>query len=266
MIAEVTVGQVRYRLPVGEAELPIRPGQRLTLRYHGEVHCLACGRVSKKSYSQGHCYPCSQRLARCDLCIVRPETCHFHEGTCREPEWAEAHCFIPHVVYLANASGLKVGITRENQIPTRWIDQGAVQALPILQARDRHSAGLAEAALKQHVSDRTDWRAMLRADPAPRDLAADAERLLHQAQSDLTPLQREGRIHRLRDSETITLTYPLERHPQKIRPLNLDKTPEISGRLLGIKGQYLILDAGVLNVRKFGGYFVDVELEDPDGS
>ncbi len=266
MTATVENGSIRYRLPVGEAELTLHPGQRLRLRYHGEVHCLACGRVSKKSYSQGHCYPCSQRLARCDLCIVRPETCHFHRGTCREPDWAEAHCFIPHVVYLANASGLKVGITRESQIPTRWIDQGAVQALPILTARDRYSAGLAEAALKAHVSDRTDWRAMLRGDPPRRDLASDAQGLLNQAEAALAPLRDEGRIQPFPEAETTTLSYPVSEHPHKIRPLNLDKTPEISGRLLGIKGQYLILDAGVLNVRKFGGYFVDVELEACDGS
>ncbi len=261
MTAALGDGLVEYRLPVGEAELPIGPGRRLRLRAHGEVHCLACGRVSKKSYSQGHCYPCSQRLARCDLCIVRPETCHFQAGTCREPDWAQAHCFTDHVVYLANASGLKVGITRASQIPTRWIDQGAVQALPILHARDRHAAGLAEVALKAHVADRTDWRAMLRADPEPRDLAAEAARLLDLAAEALAPLRDEGAVGPVEGARETQIRYPVARHPEKVRPLNLDKTPEIAGEILGIKGQYLILEAGVLNIRKFGGYFVDVEID-----
>ncbi len=266
MVAALVDGHARYRLPVGPHRLALRPGQQLRLRHLGQVHCLACGRVSKKSYSQGHCYPCSQRLARCDLCIVRPETCHYQAGTCREPDWAQDHCFTEHVVYLANASGLKVGITRATQIPTRWIDQGAVQALPILGARDRHSAGLAEAALRAHVSDRTDWRAMLKGTPPPLELAAEARRLLAAAEAALAPLREAGRIHDLEGAGPTTIRYPLPQPPTKVRSLSLDKTPEVEGRLLGIKGQYLVLEHGVLNVRKFGGYLVEVTLEDEHGS
>jgi hypothetical protein len=66
---------------------------------------------------------------------MKPETCHYHLGTCREPDWAQNHCFRPHIVYLANSSGVKVGITRKTQIPTRWLDQGASQALPIFEVQ-----------------------------------------------------------------------------------------------------------------------------------
>jgi hypothetical protein len=106
---------VSYRLPVGDDELPLDPlaGQHLSIRYTGDIACTHCGRATKKSFNQGHCFPCSQRLAACDICIVRPERCHYHKGTCREPGWGETHCLQPHVVYLANTSGLKVGITRK---------------------------------------------------------------------------------------------------------------------------------------------------------
>ena len=117
---------------VDQDDFPLNPyiGQRLTLKWHGEIKCQHCGRASKKSFSQGYCYPCSQRLAQCDLCVMSPERCHYDKGTCREPAWGEEFCMQSHIVYLANSSGIKVGITRPSQLPTRWLDQGAVQALP----------------------------------------------------------------------------------------------------------------------------------------
>ena len=108
-------------------------GQKISLEHLGIIHCVACHRLINKSFQQGYCFPCTQKLAQCDLCIVKPERCHFHLGTCREPEWGETHCLQDHVIYLANSSGLKVGITRQKNIlnKSRWIDQGATQALPI---------------------------------------------------------------------------------------------------------------------------------------
>jgi hypothetical protein len=44
------------------------------------------------------------------------------------------------------------------------------------------------------------------------------------------------------------------KYPTKVVSLNFDKTPVISGVLEGIKGQYLLLDVGVLNIRKFSSY------------
>jgi len=125
---------VLYALPVGDKSVALNPllGNKITLRYTGEINCIHCGRRTNKSFQQGYCYPCMQKLARCDICIVKPELCHFHKGTCREPEWGREHCMIQHIVYLAVSSGLKVGITRHTQVPTRWIDQGAVAAVPML--------------------------------------------------------------------------------------------------------------------------------------
>lgn len=160
---------MEYSLPIGEERLALNPliGKSLQITAEGTINCIACGRKTKKSYSQGHCYPCSQRLASCDLCIMKPETCHYDKGTCREPQWGEAHCMQPHFVYLSNTSGVKVGITRQTQIPTRWIDQGATQALPIFKVQTRLQSGLVEVMCKTHVADRTDHRGHSAGDQGP---------------------------------------------------------------------------------------------------
>lgn len=255
---------VSYRLPVGAAEEPLNDylGRRIALTHTGDIHCVACGRKTSKSFNQGHCFPCARGLARCDICIVRPERCHFHEGTCREPDWGMANCMGSHVVYLANSSGLKVGITRASQVPTRWIDQGARQALPVLSVASRRIAGLAEVAIGRHVADKTDWRRMLKGDPEPRELASHRDELLALAGRELDALAAEfgpGSIERMTDAEEISIEYPVQEYPGKVRALNLDKTPAVAGTLLGVKGQYLILDSGVLNVRKYAGYEVAFE-------
>ena len=131
-----------------------------------------------------------QKLAQCDICIVRPEKCHYHEGTCREPDWADDHCMQPHIVYLANSSGVKVGITRHTQIPTRWIDQGASQALQIFRVPHRYLSGLVEVALKEHVSDRTDWRRMLKGSPKPVDLEQRRDELFAETRDTLKDLAK----------------------------------------------------------------------------
>lgn len=126
-------GLVSYELQLAEQSIALNPlmGKSFKLTYTGQIFCVHCNRPIKKSFNQGYCYPCFTSLAQCDMCIMKPETCHYEAGTCREPDWAQKFCFQPHIVYLANSSGIKVGITRQTQLPTRWIDQGAVQALPI---------------------------------------------------------------------------------------------------------------------------------------
>jgi hypothetical protein len=130
-------------------------GSTIKLSYLGEINCFACGKKTKKSYSNGFCFICARSLAQCDLCILKPELCHFTRGTCREPSWGIQNCFIPHIIYLANSSGVKVGIMRESQMPTRWIDQGAVQALPICRVKSRYQSGLIEIAIAKLINDRT---------------------------------------------------------------------------------------------------------------
>lgn len=252
----------RYTLRAGDQRLDLnaRLGQRLRLAWTGAIACTHCGRATRKSFAQGYCYPCFKRLARCDTCIMKPELCHYFEGTCREPEWGERHCFQPHVVYLSNASGLKVGITRATQVPTRWLDQGAVQALPILEVASRQQSGLVEVLFKNEVSDRTNWRAMLRGETETLDLVAARERLLARLAGGLDALRERFGQEAIRavDEAPRHFDYPVLEYPTKVVSHNFDKNPEVSGTLMGIKGQYLMLDSGVINLRKFTGYEVAV--------
>ena len=262
--ASIANSNVDYRLPLGESLLAMNEniGKTVKLTYDDEINCIACGRKTKKSFAQGHCYPCFRSLASCDMCIMKPETCHYAEGSCRQPEWGEANCFIPHYVYLANSSGIKVGITRGTQVPTRWMDQGASQALPIFKVANRRQSGLLEVILKQHVSDRTDWRKLLKADAEPLDLKAIRDDLLEKCGSQIAQLQSEHGDDAIQpvSDEVVDIRYPVSEYPEKIKSLNFDKQANIEGGLLGIKGQYLILDTGVLNIRKFSGYNIDVEF------
>jgi hypothetical protein len=260
----VEVGDpIRYTLPVGNESVALNAllGGAIGIRFTGNIHCVACGRKTNKSFNQGHCFPCFRSLASCDGCIVRPERCHYHLGTCREPAWGEANCMRPHVVYLANSSGVKIGITRESQVPIRWIDQGAAQALPVARVASRRLSGLMEVAFKEHVADRTDWRRMLKGEPESVDLAATRDTLLEQcgeALSDVTDEHDSADPEFIADAESLAFHYPVLAYPAKVASINLDKTPEIEGTLMGIKGQYLILDTGVINIRKYGGYEVAV--------
>ena len=258
-------GVARYELPCGEAHVPFNEllGRRIRLAYSGEINCIHCGRKTKKSFNQGYCYPCFKRLAQCDSCIVKPETCHYHAGTCREPEWGEAHCMTDHVVYLANTSGLKVGITRGTQVPTRWIDQGATEALPILRVPDRLSSGLAEAIFARHVADKTAWQRNLKGPGEDIDLAAARDKLLDDCQRELRELEAEngpGAWNLIADVPATPITYPVLEYPVKVRSMTFDKLPDVEGVLKGIKGQYLILDTGVINMRRHAGYRVEFSL------
>ncbi len=260
------VNPVAYTLAVGDTRIPMNEliGKKLRLDFEGVIRCINCDRTTKKSFNQGFCYPCFRKLAACDSCIMSPEKCHYHLGTCREPEWGEANCMVEHVVYLANSSGLKVGITRGTQVPTRWIDQGAVDAIPMLRVSTRYLAGLAEVACKSHVADRTNWRAMLKGDVPELDLVEERERILALVQDDLAALKQQHGEDSLRivDEASLGLGYPVQVWPAKVKTHNLDKTPEVEGLLEGIKGQYLMLDTGVINIRKFTGYEVRFRVLD----
>ncbi len=250
---------VQYQLPVSDDLIPLNPmiGQTLTLEFTGQIACVHCGQKTKKSFNQGYCYPCFKRLAQCDLCIMKPETCHYAQGTCREPEWGETFCFQTHYVYLANASGIKVGITRQNQIPIRWIDQGAVQGLPIFRVSSRHLSGLIEVKLAEHISDKTHWQKMLKNQQPEVDLKARRDKLLAVCESAINDIQQrmpEALIESLPQAEVVDISYPVIVYPEKVKSLNPEKTPEINGQLQGIKGQYLIFDTGVINIRKYSGY------------
>lgn len=254
---------VTYAMELGKDRMTLNPllGKHIVLDYLGEIHCIHCGRTTKKSFNQGYCYPCFQKLAQCDSCVIAPERCHYAAGTCREPVWGDEFCMRDHIVYLANSSGLKVGITRASQIPTRWIDQGAIQALPIMRVRSRQQSGFAEVIFRQHVTDRTNWRSMLKGDNEPLDMEKEKDNLLELCSKELKDLEQQfglNAVNILNGVDTISISYPVTSLPEKISSLDLDKNAKVEGQLLGIKGQYLILDAGVINIRKYTGYQVAI--------
>ena len=258
-------GAVDYQLPLDKQLISLNQyiGKRISLEHLGDIHCLHCGRRSKKSFSQGYCYPCFTKLPQCDTCIMSPEKCHFHHGTCRDPEWGEKFCFTDHFVYLANSSGVKVGITRGNQLPTRWIDQGATQGLPIFRVDTRYQAGLIEDRLREHIADKTHWQRMLKGNAESVDLGLLRDELMAKSESELELLEQEfglQALQRLYNESTTEIEFPVSIWPEKVKSFNLDKQPLIEGLLQGIKGQYLIFDSGVINIRKYTAYNVQFSV------
>jgi len=254
---------IEYTLKIGDKTLNANEllGKPVRIVFEQEIRCSNCQRLTKKSFNQGFCYPCFQKLASCDKCIMSPELCHFAAGTCREPEWGLSHCMQPHVVYLANSTGLKVGITRATQVPTRWIDQGAIQALPIAHVSSRKLSGLIENKLREWVADRTNWRKMLKHEVEEIDLVAERDRLYANVKDYLSELREsepEATIDWLVSGELYEFSYPHLAWPEKAKTYNLDKTPEIIDTLKAIKGQYLIFEQACLNIRKYGSYQVSL--------
>jgi hypothetical protein len=259
----ILADQVEYGLTLEGQRIDLNKwlGKTVSITFKNCIKCLNCERKINKTFSGGYCFPCSQSLARCDLCILKPELCHYHKGTCREPEWGRRNCMTPHLVYLANTSELKVGITRLSQVPIRWIDQGAISALPIIQVSSRHHSGLFEVLLKEMVPDRTNWRKMLRLDIPAIDLEYERDRIFDQFGSLIDELEEKlDEVETLTDAEVVHINYPVLEISDKIRSLSLDKTNQVSGVLQGIKGQYWILDTGVINIRKHAGYEVTLKV------
>lgn len=256
MITELNA-PVKYTLPIGDEQIDMNAliGKEIAMRFDGQINCVSCGKKTKTSFSQGFCYNCLQTAPEASESIIRPELSKAHLGIARDMEWAEKHDLIDHFVYLAVSSALKVGVTRGHQIPTRWIDQGASYAIKIAKTPNRHIAGVIEVFLKDHFTDKTNWRAMLKNEVLKDfDLAAEKERI-----ANLLPLELQKYMEP--ENEVTEINYPVEQFPVKIKSVGFDKLPEITGKLAGIKGQYLIFDdSRVLNIRKHNGYFLRVAM------
>ncbi|MDB5085405.1 MAG: hypothetical protein JWN30_2291 [Bacilli bacterium] len=249
---------IAYYLQFDNGEVPLNSwiGNQVVIDFANQRSCIVCNRTVKKLYNNGYCYPCFSTLAECDLCIVKPHECHYDQGTCRDNEFAHTHCMIPHLVYLAVSSGVKVGLTRKNRELIRWVDQGAIRAVPIAETPTRKIAGELEMAIAQFLPDKTDWRKMLRGDIGEVDLLS-----IRRTLRDRLPEQFHGYL--LENEQIREFLYPLDQEPPKLKSMSLDATPSISGVLLGVKGQYLILDCGVLNMKKHSGYRVILEFGQP---
>lgn len=186
-------------------------------------------------------------LPQNDLCVLKPETCHFHKGSCRKSEWGEDNCFQTHFIYLAQTSGLKVGITRHFRLPTRWIEQGATKAVTLVTVKNRIQAGLAEVLLKKVVSDKTNWRKML--SPA-EDLAEFSKKKQELTETLLSKFS----FTKPTEQKPLSIIYPVLSYPEKVVSHNLEKTPQLEEKLMGIKGSYLIFEKTVLNLKKLSGF------------
>lgn len=253
-------GRVGYALHTDKGFLDLAGfiGKPFGLRATGVLTCTVCGRKVPKFYGQGFCFPCFRDAPEASECIIKPELCQAHLGLGRDPEWERAHHAQDHVVYLSHTGGLKVGVTRTAQVPTRWIDQGAVTAMVIGRTPYRQLAGLMEVDLKRLFSDKTDWRAML------RNVAPDIGLLSEARERARAALRHDLRDYLAPDEEPVPIMYPVLAWPPKVTSVQLGRTPEVSGRLMGVKAQYLIWEDGrVLNVRNHAGHHV--ELTDGQG-
>ena len=246
---------VRYRLAMSDDLVDMNEliGRTVRFSFEGQINCIECGRLTKKSFGQGFCYPCFRNSPSASECILRPELCRAHEGESRDMEWSKSHCLTEQVIYLAKSSAIKVGITRNSQVPTRWIDQGASEAIVFARAPNRYTAGCIEVAMKSFLTDRTNWQRMLKNEISDGDLADTKARLKGEVASEFRGFVTD-------DTDVCSISYPVEAYPSKVKSLSFDKLPEIEGSLSGIKGQYLIFDDGrVLNVRKHNGYFIKLD-------
>lgn len=248
---------IEYFLSLDERAVPANEvvGREVSLRFLNQITCIECGRVIKKTYDQGYCFPCARDLPENAMCAVKPETCAHEFGSERDREFFQKSCKVDHLVYLSLTSGVKVGVTRHWNIPSRWIDQGAVLGLVIARTPERKLAGLIEVALAKHMADKTNWRKMLKGEAEPIDLREIREQVREWFPEDL------GRYF-LEKEDVHELHYPVEAVPPKIVSHNLDKEPQFRDRLTGIKGQYLIFEHRVINLRKYGGYHVEFESFD----
>jgi hypothetical protein len=249
--------EVSYYLPLGPDIINMNEllGETIEFEFNGIIHCIRCGRVTRKSFAQGFCYPCFTTAPETSECVLRPELCRAHEGESRDMKWSEDHCLQDHFVYLAISSGLKVGVTRFSQIPTRWIDQGAWKAIRLAKTPNRFLAGQIEVALKAQMSDKTNWRHML-----TNEIDRDID-LLEEKNIATGFLSDELSVYLSPDDEIVEFKYPVMEHPMKVKSLSFDKMNNIGGKLSGIKGQYLIFsDGSVLNIRKHNGYLVNMEI------
>ena len=248
---------IQYSLPIGSKKLNISDylNHNIEIIFNHKIFCVKCNKKIKKSFAQGFCFPCFQSSPETSECILKPELCKAQDGIARDMEWAKDHCLKDHFVYLSLTSGIKVGVTRGTQIPTRWVDQGAVSAIKFAKTPNRYLAGCIEVFLKQFISDRTAWQRMLK---NQIDISID---LLNKKNELMIELPEKLRKFVLNDNNIMNLVYPIKDFPQKVKSVSLDKNPNISGELTGIKGQYLYINKeNVFNIRKHQGYLVDFNI------
>ena len=247
--------QIQYYLVFENSFLNVNQllGKDIEIAFEG-YQCLNC-KKAKKVFRQGFCYDCFMSSPAVGDWIMKPELSTAHlDIEDRDLAYEKRVQLQPHVVYLALSSEVKVGVTRNTQVPTRWIDQGAVQAVPIVEVPNRYLAGITEVALKNHYADKTNWQKMLKNDVPNVDLLLERNKAFEW-------LPNEVKEYFPKEEKIIQMDFPVLQYPKKVTSLNLEKTPNFAGKLTGIKGQYLLFEEGtVFNVRTFEGYVVTMSL------
>ena len=242
--------QVIYHLPLENELIPMNElvGQKISLKFEHEIYCTNCDKKTNKSF-QGFCWNCFSTSPENAECILRPELCRAHEGIGRDMEWERVHHLQEHFVYLALSSSIKVGVTRSTQVPTRWIDQGASSVIRLAKVPYRYLAGVIEVEMKKYFTDKTNWQKMLKGEDA------EGINLVEEKWKAEDYFPQELKQYYSEDDSITTLNYPVLKYPDKVKSIDFEKQNQVSGRLAGIKGQYLIFeDNSVLNIRKHEGY------------
>ena len=189
--------------------------------------------------------------------IMKPELSKAHlEIEDRDISYEKKVQLQNHIVYLSKTSGIKVGVTRSNNMATRWIDQGAIEAIELIEVPNRYLAGIAEVKLKDKFSDKTNWRKMLTSNIDEADIMNDKKIALDSLGSEFEEFFKT-------DSEVMKFNYQIDKLIDSVKSISLKKSDNIEGKLIGIKGQYLIFDdSSVFNVRSNEGYVVDISISD----
>lgn len=228
-------------------------GETIKLTFKGDINCKSCDADINKTFGEGYCYSCFSTQPESSPCILRPELCRAHLGEGRDMEWERKYHLVEHVVYLAKSSHIKVGITRGGNEKTRWIDQGASEAIVVARVPNRYLCGVIEVALKEYYADKTSWQRMLKNEVTDESLEAELAKVECYLGGELAQYVCTENLSQV-------IEYPVETYPTKVKSMKFDKEPIIEKKLVGIKGQYLIFDDNtVLNIRSHTGYWINIE-------
>ncbi|MGB1037918.1 MAG: DUF2797 domain-containing protein [Bacteroidia bacterium] len=261
MSTELSGSIPQYRLGLKDVLSPLDPilindliGRDIRIEFEGYFNSVISGEKMKKPFGEGMTYKEFMESPQASPSIMRPELSQIHEGIAlRDYEWEVRHHLQPHVVYISRTSNFKVGVTRDTNMPYRWIDQGATQAIVLAEVPYRQLAGLIEVALKEHISDKTAWQRMLKG-------VVEDDRDIIDVRNEMAALvPSELQAYISRTNEVTEINYPVEVYPEKVKSLKLEKVKVIEDKLVGVKGQYLIFENGVTNIRSQSGARVTIE-------
>ena len=247
---------VNYYLELGDDFINLNQiiNSKLELNFEG-YQCLNCS-SDIQIYRQGHCKKCFFELPSTADWVMKPELSKAHLNIeDRDLEFEKDVQLKPHILYLAYSSNVKVGVTRKSQIPYRWIDQGAINAIEIAEFPNRFLAGVSEVELKKHYADKTNWREMLKTSQSTVELENERDKAFEKLPVESSVMAKSNNF------STFIINYPVLKYPVKPKSLNIVKEKSFTNELVGIKGQYLIFkDETVFNIRSNEGVVISLNI------